>query len=37
MTRGVADGGVGGVATPPLVRTGGVDPPTFGDAEYAFF
>ena len=30
--RGVAGGGVGGVATPPVLKTGGVDPPTFGDA-----
>ena len=22
--------------TPPLLKTGGVDPPTFCDAEYAF-
>ena len=34
--RGVADGGVGGVVTPPLLKTGDVDPPTFCDAEYAF-
>ena len=30
IARGVATGGVGGVVTPPLLKTGGVSTPTFG-------